>query len=411
MKRVLVIGGGASGLTAAIAAAENGAKVTLLERNRQVGKKILVTGNGRCNLTNTKQDSSCYRGGTPGFADRVLGQYGLSETLRFFFRLGILTRDRNGYLYPYSDQAASVASALRMEAEHRGVKLALENEVLELKVSGSRFLARTGSWTYEGDACILAAGSAAAPSTGSDGSGYRLAENLGHRIVKPLPALVKLKCRERFFGQLSGLRIEAVVRIFSEGKKIAEDRGEVQFTKEGISGIPVFQVSRFAVRALEKGKRVEARLDLLPAFGEKELDQLFASRLRDGGYKNGGQFLNGLFPEKMTVCLLERSGIPKGKRVKDWSREELLSLLQMIRDFRAEIVSGGDFEQAQVCCGGVDTGEICPDTMESRLVPGLYFAGELVDIDGACGGYNLQWAWSSGYVAGLHASEAVSDKI
>ncbi len=404
MKRVLVIGGGASGLTAAIVAAKRGAKVTLLEKNRQVGKKILVTGNGRCNLTNRVQDASCYRGGTPGFAERIFRQYGLLDTLQFFLRLGILTKERNGYLYPYNDQASSVAQALRMEAEHRGVKLALGNEVLELTASGSRFLARSGGWTYEGDACILAAGSLAAPDTGSDGSGYRLARSLGHRIVKPLPALVRLRCRESFFGQLSGLRMEASVRVFADAKLLSEDQGEIQFTRDGLSGIPVFQVSRFAVRALEEGKSVEACLNLLPAFGKKELEEHFAARIRDGGYRNGVQLLNGLFPGKMSVCLLERSGISKGKLARDWKEEELFALLRTIRDFRTQIVSGGSFAQAQVCSGGVDTEQICPDTMESLLIPGLYFAGELVDIDGACGGYNLQWAWSSGYVAGFHAA-------
>lgn len=415
MRSVLVIGGGASGLMAAVTAAEQGAKVTLVERNRQVGKKILVTGNGRCNLTNEKQEPSCYRGGEPGFAETVLGEFGLSDTLRFFGKLGICTRSRNGYLYPYSDQASSVADALRMEAERRGVKLALGNRILELTAAkagpGTRLAARTEGWTYEGDACVLAAGSAAAPSTGSDGSGYVLAESLGHRIIRPLPALVQLRCRERFFERLAGLRMEALVRILADGKEIARDRGEVQFTKTGISGIPVFQVSRYAVRALDEGKNVEASLDLLPLIAEKgsgeqeeELEAFLKARLQDGGYKKGEQFFTGLFHEKMALCLLERAGIPKARKAEEWKEEEIRRLLRGIRDFRVKIVSGGSFEQAQVCSGGIDTSEICPQTMESRLVPGLYIAGEVADIDGACGGYNLQWAWSSGYVAGFHAA-------
>ena len=191
----------------------------------------------------------------------------------------------------------------------------------------------------------------------------------------------------------------------AERKELAEDRGEVQFTKSGISGIPVFQVSRYAVRALDEGRQVEARLNLFPRLGERELKEYFASRLEAGGYKKGEQFLTGLFPGKMSLCLLERAGIAKNKRAEDWTGEELDRLLGQIRDFRTEIVSGGSFEQAQVCSGGVDTREICPETMESRLVPGLFFAGEVVDIDGACGGYNLQWAWSSGYTAGRSAAK------
>lgn len=408
-RRVLVIGGGASGLMAAIAAAEHGAKVTLLERNRQVGKKILVTGNGRCNLTNLDQDLSHYRGGEPGFAAAVLGEFGLSETLERFKRMGVHTRSRNGYLYPYSDQASSVADALRMEAEHLGVKLALGNQVLALEAlpegKGARFAARTEGWTYEGDACVLAAGSAAAPATGSDGSGYALAQSLGHRIIKPLPALTALRCREAFYGRLAGLRMEAVVRILADGKELALDRGEVQFTKNGISGIPVFQVSRFAVRALDEGKKVEGRLDLLPSLtGKGELEKFFQNRLRQGGWKGSRQFLTGLFPEKMSLCLLERAGLSKDRKAEEWDEKELGKLLSLVRDFQTEIVRGGSFEQAQVCSGGVDSAQICPQTMESLLAPGLYFAGEAVDIDGACGGYNLQWAWSSGYVAGMHAA-------
>ena len=402
---------------AAIQAARSGAKVTLLEKNRQVGKKILVTGNGRCNLTNTDQDLSHYRGGEPGFAGTVFQGFGLKETLEFFDGLGIFVKDRNGYLYPYSDQASSVAEVLRMEAERLGVRLALGNRIEELSVTDRGFAARTEGWTYEGDACVLAAGSAAAPDTGSDGSGYALAAAFGHRVIKPLPALVQLRCRERFFERLAGLRMEASVKILAEtqapaeGKKnaerkeLAEDRGEVQFTKSGISGIPVFQVSRYAVRALDEGRQVEARLNLFPRLGERELKEYFASRLEAGGYKKGEQFLTGLFPGKMSLCLLGRAGIAKNKRAEDWTGEELDRLLGQIRDFRTEIVSGGSFEQAQVCSGGVDTREICPETMESRLVPGLFFAGEVVDIDGACGGYNLQWAWSSGYTAGRSAAK------
>ena len=321
MRRVLVIGGGASGLTAAIAAAEQGAKVTLLEKNRQVGKKILVTGNGRCNLTNENQDEACYRGGDPGFARTVFRNFGLPDTLRFFERLGVCAKSRNGYLYPYSDQASSVADALRMEAERLGVKLALGNQILEIRalnpngasgdldrpeedragkasgdsaVSGPRFAARTEGWTYEGDACVLAAGSAAAPATGSDGSGYALAESLGHRLIKPLPALVQLRCRERFYERLAGLRMEAAVRVLADGKETACDRGEVQFTRNGISGIPVFQVSRHAVRALDEGRKVEVSLNLLPQIpggscglsAEKEeeeaaLEAFLRARIRD----------------------------------------------------------------------------------------------------------------------------------
>ena len=207
------------------------------------------------------------------------------------------------------------------------------------------------------------------------------------------------------------------MRVLADRKETACDWGEVQFTRNGISGIPVFQVSRHAVRALDEGRKVEVSLNLLPQIpggscglsAEKEeeeaaLEAFLRARIRDGGYKQGEAFFTGLFHEKMALCLLERAKIPKSKKAGAWTEEELERLLSVIRDFRTAVVSGGSFEQAQVCSGGVDTSEICPQTMESRLVPGLYFAGEVVDIDGACGGYNLQWAWSSGHVAGFHAA-------
>ena len=405
MRRVLVAGGGAAGLMAAVSAARAGAKVTLLEKNRQAGKKILATGNGRCNLTNVRQEASFYRGEHPEFALKVLESFGMHDTLRLFSELGIFTKNRNGYLYPYSDQASSVAEILRMEAERQNIKLALNTEIERIEKRGDVFAAVTKGWTYEGDALILAAGSAAAPETGSDGSGYRLAGQMGHRIIRPLPALVQLRCRESFFAKLAGLRMDARIRLYIDGKEAAQDQGEVQFTKNGVSGIPVFQISRWAVKALDEGKKTAVSLDLLPLFSEEELEAFLEGRIRDCGYKKGTAFLTGLFPEKMGACLIERAGIGREKPARQWNEEERKRLAAAIKNFCAEVTGSGDFAQAQVCSGGVDTEEICPETMESRLTPGLYFAGEVVDIDGACGGYNLQWAWSSGYLAGRSAAE------
>lgn len=408
-KKLVIVGAGASGLAAAVTAARAGASVTLLERNRQVGKKLLVTGNGRCNLTNVDQDLSHYRGSDPAFAQQVLEARSMSDTVRFFTELGIFTKNRKGYLYPYSDQALAVAEALRMEAEHLGVLLKLDTKVLAVKrTDNGRFLAETKGWTYEADAVILAAGSAAAPETGSDGSGYELSKMLGHRVIKPLPALVQLHCREKFLEKTAGLRMDASVALFSEGRLLASDQGEVQFTKTGISGIPVFQVSRWGVRALDAGKEVCAVLNLLPLFSKEQLLSFLEQRRECSGYKTGKQFLVGLFPEKLIPVLLERAKAPKEKPVGDWRKEEFASLAQVIGGFSLTLRGFGSFSQAQVCSGGVDTASVNGKTMESRLVPGLYFAGELLDIDGACGGYNLQWAWSTGALAGRFAAERVT---
>ena len=412
MKKVVVVGGGAAGLMAAIAAAESGAKVTLLERNKQVGKKILVTGNGRCNLTNTDQSLTHYRTSEPGFPAQVLDRVGIQDTLNKFTEFGIFTKNRNGYLYPYSDQAASVAEVLRLEAEHLGVKLALNTEALGLTRTEKGFQVRTEGWSYPADAVILTAGSKAAPETGSDGSGYILARSLGHRIVRPLPALVQLRCKEKIFEKLAGVRMDAKVEVYTEKKLLASDQGEVQFTKNGISGIPVFQVSRYAVRALDVGEKVQAVLNLMPLFDEAQFLTFLKNRREQNSYKHGEQFLTGLLPAKMIVCVLERSGLAKGKkRAEDWTETELTRLAHAILHFETEITGSGDFSQAQVCSGGVDLREVDPATMESRKAPGLYLAGEILDVDGACGGYNLQWAWSSGWLAGVSAASAGEEEM
>ena len=405
MKHVLVIGGGAAGLMAAITAARAGAKVTLLEQNKQVGKKILVTGNGRCNLTNQDQALSHYRGGSPDFIESALSVFGLSETLDFFRELGIVIRDRKGYLYPYSDQASAVVDVLRMEAEHQKVKLALNTRVERIFEKKGCFFAETPGWTYEGNALILAAGSCAAPQTGSDGSGFCLAKSMGHSIIKPLPALVQLRSKDPVFPKLKGLRMEAHVALFSEEELLSEDTGEVQFTQYGLSGIPVFQVSRYGVKALEDGKEVCVVLNLLPFLKKEEAPVFLEERIQAGAYKNAGQLLVGVFPKSMSECLLKRAGIPSNKASEELTDKDCRILLETCTSFQVRVSASNGFDRAQVCCGGVDTREVEPKTMESKRVPGLYFAGELLDIDGACGGYNLQWAWTSGYLAGLHSAD------
>lgn len=405
MKKVLIVGGGASGLMAAIGAARCGAKVTLLEKNRQVGKKILVTGNGRCNLTNRDQSLSHYRSTDPSIVEQVLSRVGMEDTLEILKKMGIFTKDRNGYLYPYSDQAAAVSEALRLEAEHLGVKMALNTEARAVTRNPDGFLVETEGWSYPADAVILTCGSKAAPETGSDGAGYGFAKKLGHWVIQPLPALVQLCCREKFFEKLAGVRMDAQVELYAGGEWLASDRGEVQFTKNGISGIPVFQVSRYAVRALAQGRQVRGRLNLMPVFEETEFLAFLKERIENNAYKTGEQFLTGLLPAKVSACVLERSGLGKmKKKAGDWSLEEVERLSRAIQRFETEITGSGDFSQAQVCSGGVDLRELNPETMESRKVPGLYLAGELLDVDGACGGYNLQWAFSSGWLAGTSAA-------
>ena len=403
--RVGIVGAGASGLAAAIAAARAGAQVTVIEHMDKAGKKILSTGSGRCNLSNRKMDASCFRCGKDGFPMKVLGGFGLEETLGFFEGLGILIKDRNGYLYPYSDQASSVRDVLLQEAERRRVQIHLSCHISRIEEDAKGgFLLHTDQGRLKEDALILAAGSKAAPATGSDGSGYELAKGLGHSVIKPLPALVQLRCQGTMYRQMAGVRTDAAVRLFADGKLMAEDRGELQLVDYGLSGIPIFQVSRFAARALDQRKRVTVRVDFMPAWEEREAFGLLKRRASLLGYKPAGEFFTGMLNPKISQVLLKLAGISPSVKAGELTGKQLGRLLEQLKSYEAIVMSVNPFANAQVCCGGVDTRQVDPQTMESRIKKGLYFAGDILDVDGICGGYNLQFAWSSGVIAGRSAA-------
>ncbi len=405
-KRVIVIGGGASGLAAGISAARQGAEVTVLEHMDRVGKKLLSTGNGRCNLSNLVMEAGCFHCSQEGFPMKVLRQFGVEETLDFFSGIGIEAKGKNGYLYPRPEQASAVVDMLRLELARLGVKVFTRCEVGQLRRQPkSGFVAVTGQGGFAGDALILSAGSRAAPSTGSDGSGYRLAKGFGHRVIAPLPALVQLRCEGKHFKRLAGVRCEAKVTLVSGGKALAEDTGEVQMTDYGISGIPTFQVSRFASIALAGQKPVKAILDFLPAKTWEETEGFLQMRAKRLAHLTCGDFLTGVLHKKLAGVLLSLSHVNPEETVAQVGPSAFKRLAGQIKSFEAPVTGTNPFEQAQVCCGGVDTREIDPFTMESRLVRGLYLAGEILDVDGMCGGYNLQWAWSTGYIAGSCAGK------
>ena len=239
--------------------------------------------------------------------------------------------------------------------------------------------------------------------TGSDGSGYQLAKLLGHRIVPVLPALVQLRCAEKFYKSISGVRVQGTVEIYADDIFLASDTGEIQLTNYGISGIPVFQVSRYAAKALYQKQLVTAVLNFMPDMNKDEFLSFLQERITLCPHKTLDEFFTGIFPKKLCELWIRLSRLPKEMRVADLSGEQLEKLVLLIQHLRTHIIETNAFEQAQICCGGVDTTEINPDTLESNYVPGIYFAGELLDVDGICGGYNLQWAWSSGFVAGKEA--------
>lgn len=409
MRQIVIVGAGAAGMMAAIAASKAGARVLLLEQKDRIGKKILSTGNGRCNFTNTYQTPECYRSQNPEFPWKVIQTFPVEQTISFFDRLGVYAKDRNGYLYPNSDQASAVLDVLRMELTRLKVDIHTEEKVLEIKPSGKgasrRFRIRTGQRCYEADAVILTAGSKAAPNTGSDGSGYPLAQKLGHRIVPVVPALVQLCCKESFYKIISGVRVQGRVSIWSGGKMLTEDSGELQLTNYGISGIPVFQVSRYAAYALLDKKQVWAELDFLPRLTDQEVMRLLKRRIHNHPEQTAEELFIGLFHKKLAQVLVQESRISRKTLGKELTEKQILMLIEKIKHFKTEVIKTNPFEQAQICAGGVDTREIHSATMESKRISGLYFAGEIVDVDGICGGYNLQWAWSSGYLAGQSAAE------
>ena len=391
MKKVVIIGGGASGMMAAIQAARTGAAVTLLEHNEKPGKKILATGNGRCNLTNLVQEPSRYRSSQPDFPWKIITQYPLEDTLAFFSELGIYTKDRNGWVYPYSDQAAGVAQVLELEARHQKVKIKTTEEVTDILREDGQYLVKTATWQYPCDSVIISCGSSASNVEGSSTTGYELAEKLGHMVVKPLPSLCGIRGKDNYYAKWAGSRMDGRITLEIDGETVGEEQGEILFTEYGISGIGVFQLSRYAVRGTDEGKIATYHLDLMPQLTKEELVKLLLDRQQAGSYKNPQELLIGLLPRKMIDVLVKKTYEPEkiAERLKDW---------------QVPVKGAYALQQAQICSGGVDPRELT-EQLESWLHPSIYFTGEVIDVDGPCGGYNLQWAWSSGAVAGRAAAE------
>lgn len=394
-KKVCIVGGGAAGMIAAIMAARNHAAVTILEHNEKTGKKLLATGNGRCNLTNEKQEKMCYHSEHPELLWDILQNFPSEQTLDFFEKIGIYPVSKNGYFYPSSMQASSVQEVLEMEARFLKVKIKCKEHVKEIKVSDTkenpRFSVVTETWQYPADAVILACGSQASEIDGADGSGYTLAKQLGLKVINPLPALVPLKGKGNYFSKWAGTRIYGKIYLQSQNEIVQTEEGELQLTDYGISGIPVFQLSGLAAKLLQHQHSVTLMIDFLPDVTPKELEELLLKRKELCPYKTTKELCIGLFPKKLIEVLVDKN-------------TDLSTLAEKIKKFSMEIVGTKPFSNAQVCQGGVSLEEISPKTMECKKIPGLYLAGELLDADGICGGYNLQWAWSSGACAGKEAA-------
>lgn len=404
---VAVVGGGAAGLTASIFAAHNNAKVILLEQLDRVGKKILATGNGRCNFSNTNLDISNYYGKTPKFAYSALKQFDYNKTIDFFDKLGIAAKvEEGGKVFPVSDQASSVLDVLRYEVERLGAKTLCNTKVLDIRRNSDSFtLILENNKTIDADKIIIATGGKAAPNLGSNGSGYILAKKMGHRLIEPFPALVQLKLNSSFLKQIKGVKFIGSSGIIINNKFVIAAEGEILFTDYGISGPPILYVSRTASEHILNQEQVWLKISIINNISDKELDAYLQDRLQKQAHKSALLSMVGFINKRLIPIVLKEAGIidtnkPAGQ-ITSLERKRIVSIL---RDWRFAVTGTNPWQFAQVTAGGVDVRDINQKTMESKLVPGLFFAGEVVDIDGACGGYNLQWAWSSGAIAGLNAS-------
>ena len=394
-----IIGGGASGMMAAIAAAKNEkAEIHIFERQGRLGKKLSATGNGRCNLTN--RNPAPYGGEEPGFADFALTRYGVEETLIIFSQLGLyIVTEESGRVYPYSDQANSVLDVLRLALQRENITLHLGCEVEKAEKTEGGFQIFTPENTYFCNKLIIACGGIAGSKLGGTMSGYRLLSAFGHKSTRLRPSLVQLTSDHPALPSLKGVRANAQVRIYKDRSLFAESTGELQFTEKGLSGPVIFEISR---DVCEGRGQWTARLDLLPDLREEPLFTMLSARRATALHSDA--LFTGILHNRLGLVVTREAGIGNCP-IAYLSEEELQNAVKASKSFPFRLTGTLGMDAAQVTAGGVYTRDFDPETMESRLVPGLYACGEVLDIDGKCGGYNLQWAWSSGYLAGKSAGE------
>ena len=402
--KVIIIGGGASGMMAALSVREQGAEVTLLERQARVGKKLLATGNGRCNLSNTKLTSKNYHGQDAKFADFALSSFNTEKTLEYFETLGLITVvEPSGKVYPLSDQAGSVVDVLRLALEEAGVEVRTAFEVTTLK-KGKKggFQIASKEETLQADSVIICCGGMAGAKVGGTQSGYELLKSMGHTITKLFPVLVQIKTDPTYVKALKGVRADGAVLVERNGKVLAEHAGEIQFTDFGVSGPAIFEISR----AISTGKSpLTIHLNLLRNLNHEEIVSLIHNRKKMMPNQTLENFLTGILHNRLGRTILRYAGFGFTDPIHTLKSSDIKRIAHAIQDFEIPVIGTMGFDAAQVTAGGIRTEEFNPKTMESYLCPNLYAAGEVLDIDGDCGGFNLQWAWASGYLAGKHAAQ------
>ena len=397
MKRVVVVGAGASGLIASIFASKK-SEVIILERNSSPLKKLLLTGNGKCNYFNDNQDINNYNSSNIDLVEEIITQNNITNVLDFFDRIGIVPKIKNGYYYPYSNLSNSVKEALLKEASLNKVKIVTNYLVEDIKKENNKFIINNDIIC---DYLILSTGSKAYPKTGSDGIGYELLKKFGHKIIKVLPALTQIIGSKIY--DWAGIRVDAKVSLYENNTFIKEEVGELQLTKNGLSGICIFNLSGRLKRGLDSGNKEDIIINFLPNITNIKL---FIDE-RDNKVKNRTilELLEGLINYKLVKIILKESKIDENKYYEELNNSEKETLLNNLTKFKLNIIDTNSFDNAQVCSGGIPLTEININTMESKIVDGLFIVGELLDIDGICGGYNLTVAFISGMLAGKYLGE------
>lgn len=410
MSRTIVIGGGAAGMMAAWAAASHGAQTVLLEKNEKLGKKIYITGKGRCNLTNYSYGEDFLQNVVSNRKFMYSSFYGFDTymTIDTFNSFGLETKiERGNRVFPLSDHASDVTAALKraLDSVHAEIVLSADVSAIECDDSGFKAVVLSDGRTYAGDSCIVATGGLSYPSTGSDGDGYAFAKKLGHKVTRLLPSLVSLKVKESFVKRLEGLSLRNVsLTMRSGGKQYYNAMGEMLFTHDGISGPLVLTLSSMCGEILSSGKECELSIDLKPALDTATLDRRILSDFEVNINRKFSNALDKLLPSKLIPVVIEQCGIDPEKRINEITKAQRERLVDVLKNFRLSFERLGGYNEAVVTKGGVDVSQINPSTMESKLIRGLYFAGEVLDLDALTGGYNLQIAWSTGYAAGVGAA-------
>lgn len=398
--KVCVVGGGASGMAVAIRLARAGLDVTIMEKNDRLGKKILSTGNGKCNLGNSMISSACFASSDDTFMERFGSRFTTSDTLEFFCELGLMIKNKNGYLYPYGEQASIVLDVLRHALDVYGVKVLVNHSVQDILYldNTNQFQVVSEQHRHIFDKVIVSTGGKAAPKTGSDGWGYDFARKIGHGLIPMVPALTSMKCKEDYFKGIAGVRAEALLSFVDKSEKKVSERGELQITANGISGIPVFQISRILNYMLKGKPNVPIHIDFFPDTTTEQIEEFIKSKKELYQKQTVEEFFTGFLNKKLMMLFIKLAGVKPTDLIADQPMNRIEEIIRLCKDWEVHVIPGATYDQAQVTAGGVPLSEL-NDDLESNIQNGIYFIGEVVDVDGICGGYNLHWAWCSAYIA------------